>query len=87
MAVDSVAKRMSAFGFGGIADILPAPDGTIAQGDRAHLMGLYSGIAPVAGSIAATAQQTLTKLSQRTLSLGALGQTLAKGSQRTLEKL
>lgn len=44
MAVDTLAKRWSMLNFGrGI--ILPKPNGTLSSGDRAHLVGLYSGIA------------------------------------------
>jgi len=44
MAVDSKAKRFSMLAMGRGA-ILPAPDGTIAAADRAHLLWLYAGIA------------------------------------------
>lgn len=46
MAIDTKAKRFSMMNMGhpGATIILPAPDGTIDAGDRAHLLGLYSGI-------------------------------------------
>lgn len=45
MAVDTKAKRFSMLNFGSIStDLLPAPDGTIDQADRQHLLDLYGGI-------------------------------------------
>ncbi len=45
---DSAAARASAFNFCDPFDhVLPIPDGTISTLDRAHLWGLYSGIATV----------------------------------------
>ena len=43
----TAAKRASAInvGMGWLLLTLPIPDGTIAQGDRQHLLGEYSGIA------------------------------------------
>ena len=41
MAVDSKAKRFSMMNFGEGDLLLPDPDGTIGQIDRAHLLGLY----------------------------------------------
>lgn len=53
MAVDTAAKRMSLVGYGMPFRLaLPAPDGTIGQGDRQHLAGLYSGILASAGVVA-----------------------------------
>lgn len=47
MAIDSKPKRFSMLQFSepDIVAVLPDPDGTMAAGDRAHLLGLYSGIA------------------------------------------
>ena len=45
MAVDSASKRYSMLTLGHHIRILTIPDGTIAEADRAHLVGLYSGIA------------------------------------------
>lgn len=46
MAADTKEKRLSmvAYGDGGILHVLPEPDATIDQGDRQHLLGLYSGV-------------------------------------------
>lgn len=45
MAIDSKSKRFSMLNFGSIStDLLPNPDGTIDQGDRQHLLDLYSGV-------------------------------------------
>lgn len=43
MAVDTATKRSSVqtYSFGGT---LPVPDGTIAEGDRAHVAWDYSGL-------------------------------------------
>ncbi len=54
MAVDTRQKRMSmiSFGDGVINHVLFEADSTIDADDRAHLLGLYSGIAlgsPVTG--------------------------------------
>ncbi len=46
-----LAKRLSAFNFCNPFDhVLPFADGTISAADRAHLWGLYSGIAVAAAS-------------------------------------
>lgn len=43
---DTVSKRFSGMQLGEVPDtILPNPDGTLTQGDRQHLLSLYSGIA------------------------------------------
>lgn len=43
--IDTPAKRASLIGYGlPFRLALPIPDGTIGQGDRQHLVGLYSGI-------------------------------------------
>jgi hypothetical protein len=42
---DNQSKRFSGISLLGIGRPLPNPDGTIAQGDRYHFLGLYSGIA------------------------------------------
>lgn len=49
MAVDTPGKRFSmmSFGRGPRAFPLPIPDGSFDDGDRAHLLGLYSGISLV----------------------------------------
>lgn len=45
MAVDTQAKRRSIVNLGcPWRGVLPIPDGTIGQGDRQTLLGLYSGI-------------------------------------------
>lgn len=41
--IDTETKRKSILGFGS-GDLLPHPDGTLAQGDRLTLLWLYSGI-------------------------------------------
>lgn len=45
MAVDTASKRYSMMRLGQAVGLLPIPDGTLAAADRAHLLGLYSGIA------------------------------------------
>lgn len=47
MAVDTRAKRFSMlnFGDGALNHVLFDVDGTVEAGDRAHMLGLYSGIA------------------------------------------
>ena len=46
MAIDSKAKRFSMMGLGSPSSrTLPPPDGSINAADRAHFLGLYSGIA------------------------------------------
>lgn len=45
MAIDTENKRASAFAVDTMILILPAPDGSIGDADRAHVGGLYSGIA------------------------------------------
>lgn len=47
MAIDTASKRVSA-----LRKTLPLPDGTIAQGDRQHIIWNYSGI--LAGLLALT---------------------------------
>lgn len=80
----SAATRMSAFNWCNPFDhVLPIPDGSITNTDRAHLWGMYSGIRP--GGAAATANRTLTLGARPALILGAAGQTLVKKSVRTLE--
>lgn len=52
MAVDNEAKRLSVIALAGRGlRTLPIPDGSIGQGDRSHLVRLFSGIAatPVPG--------------------------------------
>lgn len=44
MAVDTKAKRFSMLNFGEGDILLPDSDGSFSQGDRQHLLGLYSGI-------------------------------------------
>lgn len=45
MAIDTAAKQMSMLNFGdGRSRVLPIPDGAYDGPDRAHLLGLYSGI-------------------------------------------
>ncbi len=57
-AIDSLDDRLSAFNFCNPFDyILPFVDGTIGAGDRAHLWGLYAGIA--VGEAVPPTQQTL----------------------------
>lgn len=56
MAIDTAAKRFSMMNMGAHHRILIIPDGTISAPDRAHLLGLYSGIAlaaPVVSGIVA----------------------------------
>ncbi len=49
-----LAKRLSAYNFCNPFDhVLPFADGTVSAADRAHLWGLYSGIA-VGGAVAPT---------------------------------
>ena len=55
MAVDTAAKRFSMMTFGDGDHTLPRPDGTIAEGDRLHLLNLYSGIDVSGGTAAAAA--------------------------------
>jgi len=45
MAIDTREKRMSMINFGEIDLTLFESDGAIDADDRAHLLGLYSGIA------------------------------------------
>lgn len=45
MAIDTATKRFSMMQFGHVLDVMPVPDGTIAAGDRAMFLKLYSGIA------------------------------------------
>lgn len=47
MAVDTKEKRLSmmTFGAGAIAHTLPEPDSSIDAADKAHLLGLYGGLA------------------------------------------
>lgn len=57
MAVDTRQKRMSmiSFGDGVITHVLFEADGAVDADDRAHLLGLYSGIAlgsPAIGIVA-----------------------------------
>lgn len=45
MAVDTKAKRFSMLNFGSVStDLLPDPDAAMGQGDRQHLLDLYSGV-------------------------------------------
>ena len=45
MAIDSREKKTSLLGYGLPFRVsLPYPDGTLDQGDRQHLIGLYAGI-------------------------------------------
>ena len=45
MAIDTAAKRYSMIGFGSpVPRLLPIPDGTIGNADRAMLLYLYHGI-------------------------------------------
>jgi len=44
MAIDSENKRASAFAVDTIVLVLPLPDGSIGDEDRAHVAGLYSGM-------------------------------------------
>lgn len=45
---------------------LPIPDGSISEADRAHLLGLYSGITPTAPGRALNALSILTRGWDRT---------------------
>lgn len=46
MAVNTASRRFSMMRLGRVGvGPLPPPDGAIDAGDRAHLLGLYSGIA------------------------------------------
>lgn len=52
MAVDTKTKRLSMINFGTVStDTLPEPDASIDEGDRLHLLDLFSGDAdaPVVG--------------------------------------
>ena len=44
MAIDTRAKRVSMINFGEGDQILFDPDNVVGAGDRAHMLGLYSGI-------------------------------------------
>jgi hypothetical protein len=46
MAIDTTEKKLSAISFriGWICPLLPVADGSIDQGDKQHLLRLYSGI-------------------------------------------
>lgn len=61
MAVDTRQKRMSMMGFGTSVPgaILFEADGSVDADDRAHLLGLYSGIV-LAVVVVPTAQDALT---------------------------
>lgn len=49
MAIDTETKRRSVLGMGIMAlAIAPLADGTIANVDREHIVGIYAGIAPAA---------------------------------------
>lgn len=41
MAVDTRAERQAAMNFGGTPLVLPNPDGTVGDADRAHLLELF----------------------------------------------
>jgi len=52
MAVDSAAKRFSLISFGMVwGPGAVVPDGTIGDGDRFDLIGLYSGFAATEGGV------------------------------------
>lgn len=58
MAVDTKAKRFQMLNFGSVStDLLPDPDGTIAQADRQHLLDLYGGILAAAPTAAIILQR------------------------------
>lgn len=44
MAIDTAAKRISAFSSFLLFTTFPTPDGTIGASDRTHLSGYYNGI-------------------------------------------
>lgn len=48
MAVDTRQKRFSMMNFGEGDQVLFEADGTVDADDRAHLLGLYSGISLIA---------------------------------------
>lgn len=45
MAIDTSRKRWSMLSFGRAGYTLPVADGSFSAGDRAHLLGLYYGLA------------------------------------------
>ncbi len=63
MAIDTRAKRFSMlnFGDGVIQHSLPQADGTIDEGDRLMLLGLYSGLGASNISALQFTNETLTK--------------------------
>jgi hypothetical protein len=65
VAVDTAAKRHSALHF--LDDGIPLPDGAIGQGDRATLLGLYSGF--TIGSVPDPSPEVVRLSEQSTLTL------------------
>lgn len=71
MAIDTAAKRASAIGVGQCWDCFIIPDGSVDQGDRQTLSGLYGGIlATTVGEFVRTIQ--LTGLYSTTVTLNGL---------------
>jgi hypothetical protein len=56
--VDTRDKRASAMNVGGTDLVLPNPDGTISDADRAHLAGVYRGLTAEPGSSVSEAGAT-----------------------------
>lgn len=55
MAIDTETKRRSVLGMTIIPLLVaPVPDGTVANVDREHVVGIYAGIAPASGGVAYT---------------------------------
>lgn len=82
MAVDTAAKRMSLVGYGMPFRLaLPAPDGTLDQGDRQHLAGLYCGILAGAAVVVVTPSIRLTGVLSSCLLVGRLSSIGLTGSR------
>lgn len=62
--LDTASKRISSVGLLNCILALPLPDGTLAQGDRQHIAGTYSGILATAASALAFILDLNTRLRQ-----------------------
>lgn len=64
MAIDTTEKKLSLIGFGRSHRLtLPFADGSLDQGDRQHLIGLYAGI--LAGAVAVSQPDFVWQLGAR----------------------
>jgi len=69
MAVDTETKRRSVLGMTIISLVIaPLADGTVANVDREHIIGIYAGIAP--GGVVAVAASPFRRERRMTGNLG-----------------